>query len=585
VLLYWAHQTPADHLAFAASCSLAAAASCPALEDWSAQGRLEGTFRVQQQQQRQQEERPRQQQQQGEEQQQQGEEQQPLSSDLSRWQGYAAEQIGLAMQLLSKLLLQVKSLSATQTDATAASSSSSSSGSGGSDSDSDSSSSSSGTTPLQKHLNGFHNVVTVLEYLLRHPFCSTCVEHNELRIAHLPTAGACHWRSSAGPIWAQHSTQLFTLLEEYVRLDMPDITPSQVCSISVLCKPPGLGAIDAGASSLFTAAAEAGPGSTRQQQYCSLMCSLLKYVGRLQGQHQHAMLVEEVRLLVARTSLMLTASNLLEPPGQHGSSTGSSSGSSGGGSGGSHAHHSPGVACLPWLVLFGRCCTQWVDQHASEPDGAQQLQQQLQQQGPLQRVEGGIATDMQLYCPNNVLDALNNFSKSIVEYKGLIMPLLAAWGHLLGSSLVAGGLAGVLQAEGYQDLLSALTQTVMPVHDTIQLGLSKTASFLRGQNSRGQVEARLNGMPDGGDRVSCDVPVHYVEVWGLMLTRIAIGCGCNNPSCSNMAETSELKLVKGSARKCAGCRTARYCGSKCQKQHWQQHKPVCTALAKARDRV
>jgi len=248
-------------------------------------------------------------------------------------------------------------------------------------------------------------------------------------------------------------------------------------------------------------------------------------------------------------------------------------------------------------VLFGRCCTQWVEQHATEPTEAQQQQQQ-QQQGLLPRVKGGIAEDMQLYRPNDVLDALSNFNTSNknnksnnvfaagsnFEYKGLCMPLLAAWGHLLGSSLVAGGLAEVLQAEGYHNLLSTFTQTVIPVYDSVQLALSKAEPLPADETSRSEVRATV--VAEDNNRLSCgDVPLHQVEVWGLVLTRIAIGCGCNNPSCSNMAETSELKLVKGSARTCAGCRTARYCGSKCQKQHWKQHKPVCKALAKARDGV
>jgi hypothetical protein len=62
---------------------------------------------------------------------------------------------------------------------------------------------------------------------------------------------------------------------------------------------------------------------------------------------------------------------------------------------------------------------------------------------------------------------------------------------------------------------------------------------------------------------------------------IAVPNFCNNPGCGNVSGLSEAALVSGHSCLCAGCRTARYCSRVCQKQHWQQHKPVCKALTAA----
>jgi len=75
--------------------------------------------------------------------------------------------------------------------------------------------------------------------------------------------------------------------------------------------------------------------------------------------------------------------------------------------------------------------------------------------------------------------------------------------------------------------------------------------------------------------------VQHLRSTGLALTSLAISSTCNNAACTNMAPPSELALVKGRSRTCAGCRTARYCSKACQTQSWKQHKPVCKALAAA----
>ena len=44
------------------------------------------------------------------------------------------------------------------------------------------------------------------------------------------------------------------------------------------------------------------------------------------------------------------------------------------------------------------------------------------------------------------------------------------------------------------------------------------------------------------------------------------------------AERAELCVVCGekAGSRCSRCRRQRYCGRKCQLQHWHQHKLVCT---------
>jgi hypothetical protein len=66
---------------------------------------------------------------------------------------------------------------------------------------------------------------------------------------------------------------------------------------------------------------------------------------------------------------------------------------------------------------------------------------------------------------------------------------------------------------------------------------------------------------------------------GAILASFAHPQACNNPGCGNVQGPAEWKLVRMCKCICGGCRTARYCSRECQRQHWQQHKAVCRALA------
>ena len=56
-------------------------------------------------------------------------------------------------------------------------------------------------------------------------------------------------------------------------------------------------------------------------------------------------------------------------------------------------------------------------------------------------------------------------------------------------------------------------------------------------------------------------------------------CGrraCSNLACPNVSGASEAELGKG--RRCSGCNMVSYCGLRCQRQAWPQHKLVCSKL-------
>jgi hypothetical protein len=73
----------------------------------------------------------------------------------------------------------------------------------------------------------------------------------------------------------------------------------------------------------------------------------------------------------------------------------------------------------------------------------------------------------------------------------------------------------------------------------------------------------------------------HLQAAGSALSGLAHSWACKNPLCLEVSQDSELQLVGGKSSKCSGCLAARYCGKACQRQHWQQHKLVCKALAAA----
>jgi hypothetical protein len=63
---------------------------------------------------------------------------------------------------------------------------------------------------------------------------------------------------------------------------------------------------------------------------------------------------------------------------------------------------------------------------------------------------------------------------------------------------------------------------------------------------------------------------------------LPVGWACNNAACTNLGTLSDLQLVRGKAKVCAGCKQVRLCSAECQRQHWKAgHKKICKALAAA----
>jgi hypothetical protein len=93
----------------------------------------------------------------------------------------------------------------------------------------------------------------------------------------------------------------------------------------------------------------------------------------------------------------------------------------------------------------------------------------------------------------------------------------------------------------------------------------------------------LQGVEVGSvnEEVAVSAMTQQLQALGRALTAVAIPHACNNPSCRNVRELREQKVVSGSGCTCGNCRVARYCSKECQVQHWQQHMPVCNAVKRA----
>ena len=57
-----------------------------------------------------------------------------------------------------------------------------------------------------------------------------------------------------------------------------------------------------------------------------------------------------------------------------------------------------------------------------------------------------------------------------------------------------------------------------------------------------------------------------------------VGSLCDNPGCDKVENTTDGKFMT-----CSRCRSARYCGTACQKANWSQHKKSCAAATEVAD--
>jgi len=299
----------------------------------------------------------------------------------------------------------------------------------------------------------------------------------------------------------------------------------------------------------------------QQQQLSSLLFSLLKFA-RLQAAARPDV-ADSCYLAAATTATILL--DIVYPAGQqpvvdgmqehdtHSSSATDARSSSDG--------PSSSLSMLPWLVLMGRCCLYWADhlwqlfvvKDASAPAGSS-TQAAVLKAKPAHRVHGMRLTSLGLESSLDVFFKIDPFKLGRFPNFRFITNIVTAFGHYMDVNRATFTAAGYDTA-AWEQQMEALLRAV------------RAAQPAEGSNEPNADAARSL--------------VQQLRSFGLTLTSLAISSACNNAACTNMAPPSELALVKGSSRTCAGCRTARYCSKACQTQSWKQHKPVCKALAAA----
>jgi hypothetical protein len=114
------------------------------------------------------------------------------------------------------------------------------------------------------------------------------------------------------------------------------------------------------------------------------------------------------------------------------------------------------------------------------------------------------------------------------------------------------------------------------------LGVTPTRSSSTSCRSyQSRLDAR-DKAENGSDPEALTALVQALQAAGQGLGCLATPACCNNPACSSLVGATELQQVLGRGCICAGCSTARYCDRACQRAHWKRHKPVCKALAAAK---
>ena len=298
------------------------------------------------------------------------------------------------------------------------------------------------------------------------------------------------------------------------------------------------------------------PGSTESQQAYSLLASLLKLsCSNAPGVKCYA---AEFRASAADAAAIMLRSGLaaLNAPLQNSSATNSTASSSTA-NGGAPAPAGDGssadqVLCvMPSLVVFGRCCLQWAQ---LLPAQVVQEKQQLASTKATAVLWQLVLTPEGQLCPAPSLP-LDRFTPLGICSLPTPVSQLQTYMLLYKKWLAQPCVASQLSADGYSPT------------NMVQLleGLSRAAHAARNTTADEYL-------------LPLAQQLHAV---GAKLAALAVSVFCNNPGCRNVSGSSELQLVSGRSCLCAGCLTARYCSKACQKQHWQQHKAVCKALAAA----
>jgi hypothetical protein len=351
--------------------------------------------------------------------------------------------------------------------------------------------------------------------------------------------GAAVWEWAA--VWDYCCVKVVSLLEAYVRLllslagaelasDVGSLSLNALSAMKVLCWP-GLLLLLAKAAlqALACSTAPQSPASDSQQGpylrgFLSLLICTLKLAGSrgVQGPY--------VGVFWCITAARAAGAVTLKFLGQCREMARCAAGGSGMGTGSSDS--SPSFACLPWLVLLGRCCflaggnlSAWMQ----APDaGASQQQAAL----------GSYSTDTLL--------------RMLRELEHILLPdLLQPQYSAAVQQLAAAGYV----LEPVQEQFVALQHGLQATHAA---GLSADAVRALGAELAQQLQA-----------------------FGLAAGTIPVADFCNNPECATARGQSESELVLGRSCMCSGCRVAHYCSRDCQRACWARHKPACKALAAA----
>jgi hypothetical protein len=440
--------------------------------------------------------------------------------------------------------------------------------------------------------------------------------------------------------WSQDAALLCGSVEGYVRLQAArpsgGALAEQDCGLAMLCGRYYYNGkwADGG---LLQAALAAGPGSSEQAQLFGLLCSLLKFASQLPPKH-------EARLTDAVLAAALAAASILagtdasgcvpqqqqQPDAAQASAVTTALASSADAAGTLELSSTPAgpqkpaadvtaapsasaltaasdapsassstaavnnvnnaAELLPWLVLFGRCCSIWAEQLLQ---GAARQHPQGPTSMYMLHLNYSTLLDVftQRRCPMSgaLLLLLDTLAAQEDPSKGgspsgrsvpvLCLDSCKAW-------LSDPSTSAQLAAAGYDmQLLTSKLDAALQAADAVQDPGTGLCELLQMPSVAELEELVPQAAATAGHIVSAEAVMQLVEqlrAFGAALSTLAISSACNNPACSNVSGPSEAGLVKGSSSTCGGCRTARYCCRACQTQHWKLHKPVCKALAAAR---
>jgi hypothetical protein len=218
-----------------------------------------------------------------------------------------------------------------------------------------------------------------------------------------------------------------------------------------------------------------------------------------------------------------------------------------------------GAAALsPWLVLFGRCLVQW---------GRQLL------------LSGQLGTlDRPFSCHTwglaeafDVTDSLSVFLTP-VEAEGPWAGSISGWPLFQILTEVV-----IMALHALKESNSGSDSSSLGAGDGGSTGSSSSGTLFSATLGLRSLYGSVVDLHKAGR--FCDAPLQQfaesmLEVGQLFCSSLPlIGSCCNNPLCVNLGGGCEAAVARSN---CSGCRVATYCSPGCSKQHWKQHKKVCS---------